>query len=93
MSDKKKAKTIAHATMVWEREQMKAAVMVEQVDKALATIEQYREELSDEQVNDVYKHVEERKKDIEDFLLKAKDKYVSKLSTYGLEPTLPKEKP
>lgn len=92
MSDKKKAKDVAHATMVWEREQLKAAMMVEQADKAIATIEQYQEELSEQELSDVRKHMEDRQKDIEQFLLNAKSKYVAKLAIYGIEPTLPKEK-
>lgn len=92
MSDKKKAKTVAHATMVWEREQIKAAMMVEQVDKAVAIVEQHKNELSDKEIEDVYAHVQERRKDIEDFVLKSKQKYVEKLAAFGIEPTFPKEK-
>lgn len=93
MSDKKKAKTVAHATMVWEREQLKAAMMVEQIDKALAIIEENKGELTEAEIADVEKHVADRKKDIEDFLLSAKQKYIKKLAEFGIEPTLPVEKP
>lgn len=91
MSDKKKAKTVAHATMVWEREQLKAAVMMEQVDKALATVEQYKDELTDEQIADVLEHAKERRKDIEEYILKAKLKFVNKLAPFGIEPTFKRE--
>jgi hypothetical protein len=90
---KKKAKTIAHATMVWEREQLQAATAAEQLTKAVAAVEQYKDELTQAQIDDVHKHVEERQADLKEFLTKARNKYVSKLAEYGIEPKLPKEKP
>jgi predicted AlkP superfamily phosphohydrolase/phosphomutase len=77
--------------MVWEREQLKAAIMAEQIDKAVALIEEHRHELSDAQIKDIHEHVQERKKDIEEFVLKAKLKFVNKLAAVGVEPTFTRE--
>jgi hypothetical protein len=66
-------------------------MMLEQVDKALATVEQYKDELTDAQIQDVLEHAKERRADIEDFILKAKLKFVNKLAPLGVEPTFKKE--
>jgi hypothetical protein len=91
MSDKKKAKNVAHATMVWEREQLQAATAAEQLTKALAAVEHYKDELTESEINSVYAKVEAQRGEIKDFLVRARDKYVSKLAEYGVEPTLTKE--
>lgn len=90
---KKKAKNKAHAEMVWEREQLQAATAAEQLDKAVAAVEQYKDELTPEQITDVYTMVEMRKGELKDFLLKARDKYVTKMREMGLDPIMPKDKP
>jgi hypothetical protein len=90
-NNKKRAKKVAHAAMVWERDQLRAATMSEQLNKALAAVEQYKDELTVAQINDVYAQVEVQRGEIKDFLLKARNKYVTKMSDYGLEPTLTKE--
>lgn len=91
MSDKKKAKHVAHATMVWEREQLQAATAAEQIAKALAAVEFYKEELTESEVSSVYAKVEAQRGEIKDFLLAARNKYVNKLAELGVEPTLTKE--
>lgn len=82
---KKKEKEIAHARMVWEREQIQAATAMERLVVAASTLEQYSEELTDEQFNDALAHVEGRKKDIEAFLMAARDKYVRKMGELNLD--------
>jgi H2-forming N5,N10-methylenetetrahydromethanopterin dehydrogenase-like enzyme len=76
---KKAQKRLAHANMVWERDQLKAATAAEQLDKAIAAVEQYKAELTEQQISDVYNQVEVQKKEIEKFLLTSRDKYIKKL--------------
>lgn len=90
MKEKKLNKRLTHARMVWEREQIKAAMVAEHLDKAIATVEQYRDELSEEQIAAVHDQVETRRKDLEEYVLKAKNKYLAKLEELGIDPTLAK---
>jgi hypothetical protein len=85
MGNKKKDKRLAHANMVWERSQLKAAMAAEQIDKASAAVEQYKDELTEEQINDIKAQVELQKKEIESFLLKERNKYAAKLDELKLE--------
>lgn len=85
MGNKKKDKRLAHANMVWERSQLKAAMAAEQIDKAIAAVEQYGEELTEEQLLEIQAQVELQKKEIESFLIKERDKYAAKLDELNLE--------
>lgn len=71
--------------MVWERSQLKAAIAAEQIDKAAAAVEQYREELSEEQFAAIKVQVENQKKQIEAYLISERDKYAAKLDELNLE--------
>jgi fibronectin type 3 domain-containing protein len=82
---KKKDKRIAHAEMVWEREQVQAATAMQQIDKAQAIIELNKDELTEEQLAEVYRVIENRREDVKAFLLAARDKYVTKMDEYNLE--------
>jgi hypothetical protein len=88
MNNKKKSKRLAHAEMVWEREQLKAAMIAEQLDKAIAAVEQYREELTQEQIDGVYAQVNLRKKDLEEYVISAKNKYLAKLKELQSNPVI-----
>lgn len=85
MSTKKKDKRLAHATMVWEREQVQAAMAAEALDKALAVVMQYKDELTEEQVSEVLEQTRIKKAELEEFLMKARDKYATKLDELQLE--------
>jgi Spy/CpxP family protein refolding chaperone len=85
VGNKKKDKRLAHANMVWERSQLKAAMAAEQIDKAVAAVEQYADELSEQQIADIKAQVELQKKEIESFLIKERDKYAAKLDELKLE--------
>lgn len=85
MKTKKKDKRLAHATMVWEREQVQAAIAAETIDKALAVVMQYKDELTDEQVSEVLEQTRQKKAELEAFLMKARDKYATKLDELQLE--------
>lgn len=85
MSKKKKDKRLAHATMVWEREQLQAAMAAEAIDKAVAVIMQYKDELTEEQVSEVLEQTRVKKAELEEFVLRARDKYATKLDDLNLE--------
>ena len=85
MNEKKKNKRLAHANMVWERSQLKAAIAAEQIDKAIAAVETYKEELTAEQIADIKAQVEVQRKEIESFLLTERNKYAVKLDELNLE--------
>jgi len=87
MNNKKYNKRLAHAEYVFQREQLKAATMSEQLDKALAVVEQHKDELSDESYQQVLENVENRRNEIKEFILKATNKYAKKLKDLG-DPTL-----
>jgi hypothetical protein len=82
---KKKDKRIAHATMVWEREQLHAAFVLEQISKAFATVMHYKDELTEEEIARVNSEMADRKKAIENYVLSARDKYVSKMAEFDIE--------
>lgn len=85
MKNKKKDKRLAHANMVWERSQLKAAIAAEQIDKAVAAVEQYKEELSEEQFEAIKLQVENQKKQIEAYLIAERNKYAAKLDELNIE--------
>ena len=85
MGNKKKDKRLAHANMVWERSQLKAAIAAEQIDKAVAAVEQYKEELSEEQFEAIKLQVENQKKQIETYLIAERNKYAAKLDELNIE--------
>jgi len=91
MNAKKLRKRMAHAEMVWEREQLKAAMIAEQLNKAIAAVEQYKDELTEEQIAAVHEQVNIRRKELEEFVSAAKSKYLIKLDELviktGLEKT------
>jgi bacterioferritin (cytochrome b1) len=87
MNDKKILKRIANAEAKFQKEQLQAANAAEQLTKAVAVVEQYRDELSTQQYAEVMERFEEQKKELEQFLLKARDKYAAKLKELG-DPTL-----
>jgi pheromone shutdown protein TraB len=85
LNNKKKNKRLAHANMVWERSQLKAAIAAEQVDKAVAAVEQYQDELTEDQLAEIKAQVETQKKQIESFLIAERNKYAAKLDELNLE--------
>ena len=83
MSKKKHTKNIEHAELVFQREQLQAATAAERLNKAIATVHEYKNELTEEQYNESLQHFELQRKEIEIFLIDARDKYVSKLKELG----------
>jgi hypothetical protein len=69
-------KTIAHARMVWAREQMAAATFWNAIKDADKIIEEGKAELSDEDYTALKAQVEEQRQYAHDFLVEARDKFV-----------------
>ena len=87
MNNKKVNKRLANAEAKFQKEQLQAAAAAEQLSKAMAVVEQYRDELTDAQYDDVMYKFDAQKTEIEKFLIKARDKYAKKLKELG-DPTL-----
>jgi ElaB/YqjD/DUF883 family membrane-anchored ribosome-binding protein len=80
MPNKKKLeKSIAHARMVWAREQMQAAQAMEKLEKAIEQIRENAESVTPEDLAVIEAKYEEQKERIEEFVLKARDKFVTKV--------------
>ena len=69
-------KTIAHARMVFAREQMATATFWNAIKDAEKTIEESKAELSDEDYTALKNKVEEQRQYAHDFLVTARDKFV-----------------
>jgi len=82
MPKKKQDKSIAHARMVWAREQMQAAKALEQLEAAIDTIRKNADAITPDEMAIVEDKYKEQKTRIEEFVLKARDKFVTKV---GLE--------
>jgi acyl-CoA reductase-like NAD-dependent aldehyde dehydrogenase len=83
MNEKKINKYIENAELKFQKEQLQAATAAEQLSKSIAVVEQYKDELTDLQYSDVMKKFEEQRKELEKFLVTARDRYVSKLTALG----------
>jgi hypothetical protein len=79
----KNKKRIENAELKFQYEQLKAATVTEQLDKAVATILQYKAELSQEDFEAAMAQVAERRKEVADMLEAARLKYVGKLQRLG----------
>lgn len=79
--DKRLQRKVEHAEFLWEQAQMKAAMMQQMLDIAIAEVETHEEELKKTEVwAEVQKQMTERQKDIENYLMKEKDKYLERIN-------------
>lgn len=83
MNDKKLSKNLAHADYVFEREQVTAAAAAEALSKSMAVIELHKDELSEGEIKSIEDAIANRKAEIEEYLLNARNKYVAKLKELG----------
>ena len=88
---KKKEKDLEHATATWEKEQVQAAALLAEVEKSAAIIDGHRAELTDEQYLELAEKMDERRDEIQEWLMSCLHKYVEKCHSLGVEPVLPKE--
>ena len=79
MSKKKAEKNLAHAKMVWAREQMQAAQALELLENAMEQVRQNAESIPPEDLQVIEEKYEEQKLQIKSFVLKARDKFVTKV--------------
>lgn len=84
MSNQKKIqKRIENADLKFQKEQLQIAAAAETLSKAIAVVEEYKSELTDDQYVEIMTKFDERKSEIEEILIKARDKYVAKLKELG----------
>lgn len=76
---KRHNKRLAHARMVWERDQLQAAKAKKTIDDAMSLIRAKKDELTEQQMEEIEREVAQRYADIEAFVMKARDKYVAKV--------------
>jgi hypothetical protein len=77
--EKRIEKTMAHARMVWAREQIQAAAAMKVLDEAWAAVEANSSELDAVLMQAVEHEYQSRKEEVKKFLLDARDKFVAKL--------------
>jgi len=82
-NEKKKRKNAAYAKMLWEKAQLRAATATEQLDKSVAVILQYKEELAPEALSDALAQVEKQRGEVKDYLLKERDKFGQRIQEIG----------
>jgi hypothetical protein len=78
--DKKQERITEHAETLWNEAQMKAALMQQMLDIAVAEIEEHQEELEKtEHWAKLQESMKERQKDIEEFLMSKKGEYLERI--------------
>ena len=77
--DKKVKNKEEHAEFLWNDAQMRAAMMQQTLDIAIAEFEEHQEELDAEVVNQIKEQITLRKNDIKTFLMGEKDKYLERM--------------
>ena len=77
--DKKVKNKEDHAEFLWNDAQMRAAMMQQTLDIAIAEFEEHQEELDAEVVTQIKQQIDLRKKDIQNFLMGEKDKYLERM--------------
>lgn len=82
-------KRIAHAKMVWARKTLAARVVWDDLAGAEATVEQFRDELTEEGYAEIKAQLTTHRTSIRDELVKARDIYVAiSGDESALEPSL-----
>jgi hypothetical protein len=77
--DKKVKNKEDHAEFLWNDAQMRAAMMQQTLDVAIGEFEEHQEELDAEVVTQIKQQIDLRKKDIQNFLMGEKDKYLERM--------------
>lgn len=88
---KRKEKDLEHATATWEKEQVQAAALLAEVEKSAAIIDGHRSELTDEQYLDLAEKMDQRREEIQSWLMERLEVYVTKCRKLGFEPVVSKE--
>jgi hypothetical protein len=88
---KKKEKDLEHATATWEKEQVQAAALLAEVEKSAAIIDGHRSELTDEQYLDLAEKMDQRRDEVQAWLMGRLEVYVTKCRKLGFEPVVSKE--
>lgn len=84
MSNKKKRdKYLLNAELKWQKEQLQIGAAAETLSKAVAVVEQYKDELTVEQLDEVMRKFYFQSEEIRHAAEKAKAKYIAKLKELG----------
>ena len=87
MNEKKRIKNLEHAEYIYQKDQLKAAMMQEQIDKAMAVVQQFKDELASDVYEQAFANVEARRAEVKEFLMKSTARYAEKLKALG-DPTI-----
>ena len=82
---KKRQKDALHAANNWQKAQLKAAALVQEIEKSASVIEEYKHELDELTLTGVEENIKLRRKDVEQFLMGARDRYVDEINRIGEE--------
>ena len=77
--DKKLQRRIEQAEFLWERAQVKAASAQSVLDYMVEQFNQYKEELTTEQIEQTKDQIALRQKEIKDFLMGEKESYEQRI--------------
>lgn len=77
--EKRLQRKIEHAEFLWNDAQMRAALMQQTLDIAIAEFEEHQHELEEEVVKHIQEQIILRKQDIQTFLMGEKDKYLERI--------------
>ena len=77
--EKRLQRKIEHAEFLWNDAQMRAALMQQTLDIAIAEFEEHQHELEEEVVKQIQEQIILRKQDIQTFLMGEKDKYLERI--------------
>lgn len=78
--EKRQQRLTEHAEFLWKDAQMRAAMIQQVLDIAIAEWEEHKDELSDDINKQTEEHIAARKSELEQFLMAEKDLYLKRLS-------------
>jgi len=83
--NKKQDRLREHAEYVWEQAQMRAALAKTQFDIAVEVFRDMNGEMTEEQIKATENQIAIKEKEIEDFLITERDKYVHRIAELNAE--------
>ena len=77
--DKKKQRKIEHAEFLWNKAQLRSALVKNQIDLAVETFKELSGEMTEEQIKATEEQTQIQYKRIEEYLMSEKEKYLERL--------------
>ena len=78
--EKQQERLREHAEYVWEQAQMRAALAKTQFDIAVEVFRDMNSEMTEEQIKATEEQIAIKEKEIEDYLMSERDKYVQRIA-------------